>query len=149
MGALLQVSDVAVSFDNLPRSTASSWRSTKERSASSWGSTGRATLIDVITGLTAQSTGSVVFDGRELLGRREHEIVGCGVGPTFLLRRFARRVTVMHEGKVVSEGSVDQVRADPLVQEVYLGRSRDRRGHRVVEPVAGAGAAPTTPVVPG
>ncbi|HEX6597471.1 MAG TPA: urea ABC transporter ATP-binding protein UrtD [Acidimicrobiales bacterium] len=43
------------------------------------------------------------------------------------LRRFANRVTVMHEGKVLCEGSVADVQADPRVQEVYLGRSRDTR----------------------
>ena len=43
------------------------------------------------------------------------------------LRRFARRVTVMHEGKMLCEGSVAEVQADPRVQEVYLGRSGDRR----------------------
>jgi urea transport system ATP-binding protein len=43
------------------------------------------------------------------------------------LRRFASRVTVMHEGAVLCEGSVADVRADPRVQEVYLGRGRDRR----------------------
>ena len=44
------------------------------------------------------------------------------------LRRFARCVTVMHEGKVLCEGSVAEVQADPRVQEVYLGRSGDTRG---------------------
>jgi urea transport system ATP-binding protein len=39
------------------------------------------------------------------------------------LRRFARTVTVMHAGKVLSEGTVAQVQADPRVQEVYLGHS--------------------------
>jgi urea transport system ATP-binding protein len=39
------------------------------------------------------------------------------------LRRFADRVTVMHEGKVLCEGTVADVQADPKVQEVYLGRS--------------------------
>ncbi|WP_249997547.1 urea ABC transporter ATP-binding protein UrtD [Actinoplanes sp. M2I2] len=38
------------------------------------------------------------------------------------LRRYARTVTVMHAGKVLSEGSVTEVQADPRVQEVYLGR---------------------------
>ncbi|KXK60719.1 urea ABC transporter ATP-binding protein UrtD [Micromonospora rosaria] len=37
------------------------------------------------------------------------------------LRRFARTVTVLHAGRVLSEGSVAQVQADPRVQEVYLG----------------------------
>ncbi|MGH9279950.1 MAG: urea ABC transporter ATP-binding protein UrtD [Acidimicrobiales bacterium] len=43
------------------------------------------------------------------------------------LRRFANRVTVMHEGKVLCEGTVAEVQADTRVQEVYLGRSRDTR----------------------
>jgi urea transport system ATP-binding protein len=43
------------------------------------------------------------------------------------LRRFASKVTVMHEGKVLCEGSVADVQADARVQEVYIGRSRDTR----------------------
>ncbi|MDP1803639.1 MAG: urea ABC transporter ATP-binding protein UrtD [Acidimicrobiales bacterium] len=43
------------------------------------------------------------------------------------LRRFANCVTVMHEGQVLCEGTVADVQADPRVQEVYLGRSRDKR----------------------
>ncbi|MFF5235445.1 urea ABC transporter ATP-binding protein UrtD [Dactylosporangium sp. NPDC000521] len=39
------------------------------------------------------------------------------------LRRYARTVTVMHVGKVLSEGTVAQVQADPKVQEVYLGHA--------------------------
>ena len=42
------------------------------------------------------------------------------------VRRFASRVTVLHEGKVLCEGSIAEVQADPVVQEVYLGRAADR-----------------------
>ncbi len=38
------------------------------------------------------------------------------------LRRFARRVTVMHEGRILCEGTVDEVQADEHVRAVYLGR---------------------------
>jgi urea transport system ATP-binding protein len=31
-------------------------------------------------------------------------------------------VTVLHEGSMLAEGSLDQVSADPRVVEVYLGR---------------------------
>jgi urea transport system ATP-binding protein len=203
---------------------------------------GKTTLIDVITGRTKPAGGSVQFDGHELVGRREHQIVRLGVGRTFqtsvvfeqltvvenldlaasfrrrlpallrrrrgvsdqvaaalettrlapladrpagvlshgqrqwleigmlivqqprlllldepvagmsraerdgtgellrqiaaehtvivvehdmeFLRRFASTVTVLHEGRLLCEGTVEQVRADPRVQEVYLGRSR-------------------------
>lgn len=43
------------------------------------------------------------------------------------LRAYARRVTVLHEGKILLEGSVDEVQGNPLVQQVYLGRARDAR----------------------
>ena len=36
--------------------------------------------------------------------------------------RIARKVTVLHEGSVLAEGSMDKVRGDPQVIEVYLGR---------------------------
>jgi urea transport system ATP-binding protein len=35
---------------------------------------------------------------------------------------IARKVTVLHEGKVLSEGNMDEVRVNPRVIEVYLGR---------------------------
>ena len=37
-----------------------------------------------------------------------------------------KKVTVLHEGSVLCEGSVDQVQQDERVREVYLGRSRSR-----------------------
>jgi urea transport system ATP-binding protein len=47
------------------------------------------------------------------------------------MRSFASSVTVLHAGKVLSEGSVAQVQADPRVQEVYLGA-----GHHSQDEVA-------------
>jgi urea transport system ATP-binding protein len=44
------------------------------------------------------------------------------------VRRFAHRVTVMHEGKILTEGSVGEVQQNETVREVYLGRPRDARG---------------------
>jgi urea transport system ATP-binding protein len=38
------------------------------------------------------------------------------------VRSLGVRVTVLHEGSVLSEGSLDHVSADPRVIEVYLGR---------------------------
>ena len=34
---------------------------------------------------------------------------------------IATRVTVLHQGKVLSEGSMEHVQNDPRVVEVYLG----------------------------
>jgi urea transport system ATP-binding protein len=44
------------------------------------------------------------------------------------LRRFASTVTVLHGGRVLVEGTVAEVQADPRVQEVYLGRSERGAG---------------------
>jgi len=39
-----------------------------------------------------------------------------------LVFRFAQRITVLVGGAVLVEGSVDEVRADERVRDVYLGR---------------------------
>lgn len=41
------------------------------------------------------------------------------------VRNFASKVTVMHEGKLLKEGSMEEVQRDDRVAEVYLGKRRD------------------------
>jgi urea transport system ATP-binding protein len=43
------------------------------------------------------------------------------------VRQLARTVTVLHEGSVLCEGSVEKVQSDPRVVEIYLGRQREAR----------------------
>ncbi|MBX3237948.1 MAG: urea ABC transporter ATP-binding protein UrtD [Nitrospiraceae bacterium] len=40
------------------------------------------------------------------------------------VRQIARIVTVLHEGTVICEGTVDKVQADERVREIYLGRQK-------------------------
>ncbi|MDN3242776.1 urea ABC transporter ATP-binding protein UrtD [Glycomyces tritici] len=42
------------------------------------------------------------------------------------MRAFASRVTVLHAGRVLAAGSVDEVANDPRVQEVYLGAANEQ-----------------------
>lgn len=42
------------------------------------------------------------------------------------VKQIADVVTVLHEGKVLMEGSIDEVLADQTVQAVYLGRGGER-----------------------
>jgi urea transport system ATP-binding protein len=37
------------------------------------------------------------------------------------VRSIARTVTVLHEGHVLAEGTIDEVQGNPKVKEVYLG----------------------------
>src|SRR5262249_33593771 len=41
-----------------------------------------------------------------------------------LVFRFAERITVLVGGKVLTEGSPDEISADPRVREVYLGEAQ-------------------------
>lgn len=44
------------------------------------------------------------------------------------MRQFATRVTVLNRGRILAEGSVDEVQAHPDVQQVYLGTSQETTG---------------------
>ena len=52
----------------------------------------------------------------------EHDMV--------FVRQIARKVTVLHQGTVLCEGTVDEVQNDERVIEVYLGRRKKRQVHR-------------------
>jgi urea transport system ATP-binding protein len=51
----------------------------------------------------------------------EHSVVVVEHDMEFV-RSIARRVTVLHQGSVLSEGTMDEVQNDPKVIEVYLGK---------------------------
>ncbi|HWD19781.1 MAG TPA: urea ABC transporter ATP-binding protein UrtD [Verrucomicrobiae bacterium] len=61
----------------------------------------------------------------ELLLRLEgkHSIIVIEHDMTFV-RQIARKVTVLHQGTVLCEGSVDEVQNNERVIEVYLGRKK-------------------------
>ncbi len=44
------------------------------------------------------------------------------------VKQIAQKVTVMHEGALLCEGTVEKVQADPKVREVYLGREKESAG---------------------
>jgi urea transport system ATP-binding protein len=53
----------------------------------------------------------------------KHSIIVIEHDMTFV-RQIARKVTVLHQGTVLCEGSVDDVQNDERVKEVYLGRKK-------------------------
>ena len=75
-----------------------------------------------MSGSERQATGELLAGARE-----DHTVVVIEHDMAFL-RKFARSVTVLHEGAILSEGGVDHVQGDPRVREVYLGRPDERSG---------------------
>jgi urea transport system ATP-binding protein len=76
-------------------------------------------LVDEpVAGMTPQETDRTA----ELLLslRAEHSLIVVEHDMDFV-RSIARRVTVLHEGRVLADGDMDQVQSDPRVIEVYLG----------------------------
>jgi urea transport system ATP-binding protein len=76
-------------------------------------------LIDEpVAGLTDEETENV---GNLLLALAEsHSILVIEHDMEFV-RQIARKVTVLHEGSVLCEGTIEEVQNDPRVIEVYLG----------------------------
>ena len=69
----------------------------------------RALVVEVLKELNERLGLSILFT--------EHDID--------MVFALAQRIVVMHQGELIAEGTPQQVRADPRVREVYLGK-----GHR-------------------
>lgn len=69
-------------------------------------------------GMTHQEMDRTVELLKSLAGK--HSVVVVEHDMDFV-RSLASRVTVLHQGSVLAEGSMDQVQEDPRVVEVYLG----------------------------
>ena len=79
----------------------------------------RLLLVDEpIAGMTHQEAERTAELLTGLAGR--HSVVVVEHDMEFV-RSIARKVTVLHEGSVLTEGSMDEVQNDPRVIEVYLG----------------------------
>jgi urea transport system ATP-binding protein len=76
-------------------------------------------LVDEpVAGMTHQETERTAELLVSLAGERSVVVVEHDME---FVRSIARRVTVLHEGRVLAEGSMDVVQNDPQVIEVYLG----------------------------
>ncbi len=79
----------------------------------------RILLVDEpIAGMTHQETERTAELLTGLAGK--HSVVVVEHDMDFV-RSIARTVTVLHEGSVLAEGTMDEVQRDPRVIEVYLG----------------------------
>ncbi|MBU0608546.1 MAG: ATP-binding cassette domain-containing protein, partial [Armatimonadetes bacterium] len=56
---------------------------------------GKTTVFNLITGVYRASEGRIATEGRDLVGRRPHEIVGYGLARTFQNIRLFRDLSVL------------------------------------------------------
>ena len=79
----------------------------------------RLLLVDEpVAGMTEQEMERTAELLTSLAGKQSVVVVEHDMG---FVRSIARQVTVLHQGSVLAEGSMDQVQNDPKVIEVYLG----------------------------
>jgi urea transport system ATP-binding protein len=77
-------------------------------------------LVDEpVAGMTDSETEQTAILLREINRTRSVVVVEHDMG---FVRALGVKVTCLHEGTVLSEGSIDHVSEDPRVVEVYLGR---------------------------
>ena len=80
----------------------------------------RLLLVDEpVAGMTDAETEQTAALLREINRTRSVVVVEHDMA---FVRALGVRVTVLHEGSVIAEGSIDHVSSDPRVIEVYLGR---------------------------
>ena len=79
----------------------------------------RALLLDEPTaGLSAAETSAVVA----MIERFPRDVTVLLIEHDMdVALALAERITVLHQGRVLSEGTQDEIRADPRVKEIYLG----------------------------
>ncbi|WP_339883585.1 urea ABC transporter ATP-binding protein UrtD [Vreelandella maris] len=79
----------------------------------------RLLLVDEpVAGMTEQEMERTAELLTGLAGKQSVVVVEHDMG---FVRSIARQVTVLHQGSVLAEGTMDQVSNDPKVIEVYLG----------------------------
>jgi urea transport system ATP-binding protein len=76
-------------------------------------------LDEPVAGMTDEETARTAELFLSLKGRHSLMVVEHDMG---FIKSISEKVTVLHEGAVLAEGTLEQVQADERVIEVYLGR---------------------------
>lgn len=79
-------------------------------------------LDEPVAGMTDRETDKTGELLQEIVKRRTVVVVEHDME---FVRNFASKVTVMHEGKLLKDGTMDEIQSDDRVAEVYLGKRRD------------------------
>ena len=79
-------------------------------------------LDEPVAGMTDEETERTAELFLSLAGRHSLVVVEHDMKFVDLLTQGRRKVTVLHEGSVLAEGTLAEVQANPQVIDVYLGR---------------------------
>jgi urea transport system ATP-binding protein len=79
-------------------------------------------LDEPVAGMTDRETEKTGELLKEIASQRSVVVVEHDME---FVRSFASKVTVMHEGKLLKEGTMLEVQQDQMVADVYLGQRRD------------------------
>jgi branched-chain amino acid transport system ATP-binding protein/urea transport system ATP-binding protein len=77
-------------------------------------------LDEPTTGMNAKETDRTAELIREAATRSAIIVVEHDMQ---FIRQIAERVTVFHQGRILAEGRMEEIQANPAVRDVYLGRS--------------------------
>ncbi|MGD9538716.1 MAG: urea ABC transporter ATP-binding protein UrtD [Alphaproteobacteria bacterium] len=101
---------------------------------------GKTTTMDLITGRQKLTGGKIMFDGRDITGLREHQIVRRGIGRKFQVPAVFRELTVRENLEVAFSRHpdpfinmtmflrrIDKKRFDEVVDLIGLGDRLDAR----------------------
>jgi branched-chain amino acid transport system permease protein len=92
---------------------------------------GKTTLFNLLNGFTHPNFGEVLLDGRNMIGRKPHELCKAGVGRTFQIMRPFPRMSVrdnVRVGSYVQAASEAEARrlADDAIERVGLSAIADK-----------------------
>ena len=139
---ILSVEDLTVSFDGFKAVDSLTLYVDKEELRVIIGpnGAGKTTVLDLISGKTRATEGSIKFKNNELIGRKEHEIVNLGIGRKFQTPSVYESLTVFENleisypfGKTVfeslrftrNEEVVDRIMS--VIKDIYLEDFIDTR----------------------
>lgn len=93
---------------------------------------GKTTIFNLLTGVTAPDSGGVIYNGKNLAGMKPYQIFRKGITRTFQITRIYREMTVFENMLSVSALTVPEhearQRADELMDFVNLTPLRDEYG---------------------
>ncbi len=80
---------------------------------------GKTTLFNILSGFMRPTYGSIKFDGKDIVGKKPHELVKLGLSRTFQVIRVFKNITVYDNFSVITE------RSEEILKELDIWKKRD------------------------